>query len=84
MDVVWDQENTLNWFWSTLFSQNSINVVDFRSYALVDTVIFRQFREGFIFAKLRMRSFAKIKPSQNGEITLHVTGVDKQGFSRYF
>ena len=35
---------------------------------------FGNFREGFIFAKLRiMRSFVKIESSRNGEITLSFT-----------
>ena len=36
---------------------------------------FGNFREGFIFAKLR--SFVKIKSSQNGEITLSFTFIGK-------
>ena len=43
---------------------------------------FGNFREGFIFAKLR--SFLKIKPSWNGKITLSFTDVGKSGSSRKF
>ena len=38
----------------------------------------RKNREGFIFSQLRgMRSFVKIKPSQNGEITPSFTGISQ-------
>ena len=37
--------------------------------------IFGNFREGFISAKLHMRSFVKIECSRNGEITLSFTDI---------
>ena len=44
---------------------------------------FGSFREGFIFAK-HMRSFAKIKSSLNGEISLSFTDMGKSDLSRKF
>ena len=41
-------------------------------------------REGYIFAKLRMRSFVKIKPWRNGEITLSVADIGKSSPSHEF
>ena len=44
------------------------------------TVKFMNFRERFItqnFSYAYMQSFAKIKPSQNGEITLKLTYIGK-------
>ena len=43
---------------------------------------FGNFREDFIFAKLR--SFVKIKPSQNGKITLSFIDIGKSCFNREF
>ena len=42
------------------------------------------FREDFIFAKLRMRSFVKIKTSRNGKITLSFNDIGKSCLSRDF
>ena len=36
---------------------------------------FKNLREGFIFAKLHMRSFVKSKLSRNGKITMLFTGI---------
>ena len=45
---------------------------------MLDTDLMMNFREGFIFAKLRiMRSFAKMKPSRNGEINMLFTDINR-------
>ena len=45
----------------------------------------RKFSRGFFFSQLRgMRSFVKINPSQNGEITLSFTGISQSCHSRDF
>ena len=44
----------------------------------------RKIREGFIFAKLRMRSFRKIKSLRNAEISLLLTDIGKSCPSREF
>ena len=43
--------------------------------------VFGNFHEGFIFVKLCIQSFMKIKPSQNGKITLSFTDICKSYLS---
>ena len=45
---------------------------------------FENFREGYIFSKLRMRSFVKTKSSRIGVITLSFTDIGKSRPCREF